>query len=253
MGHTVEIHFIRNFLCRKLSVHQQVPDFHDRELLNPVAGRASAHLSGYLVQMLGGDAQLLGIVGNRPVLAIAPPLQHLDETRHDDGCPLRGFFALKERGMDIHHIQIEHPHTLQNGSLPVWLWSALHAEGHVPEIMLQDDSPLPIHLEDRVHEQMQPSAYPIAGVGHTACLLVGRQQESEELAILRGLDMPHVTGHSYHATTRRERMLMPGEMKLAGSSRTQEVQNLLLHRLWRLIVSEGKSTKKSEDFLILYA
>ena len=75
----VKVQFVGNFFSREFAVHQQMPDFHYRKLLNPVAGGASAYLGGYLMQMLGRDAKRLGIIGYRTVLTVAAPLQHLNE------------------------------------------------------------------------------------------------------------------------------------------------------------------------------
>ena len=74
---------------------------------------------------------------------------------------------------------------------------------------------------------MLPSARPIAAAGHTAGLLLGGQEELTEPAVLRRLQAPHVTRHSYHATTRRERMLVPGETEPTASGSAEEVKNLL--------------------------
>ena len=76
---TVKVQFGGNFLCCEFAVHQQMPDFHYRKLLNPVAGSTSANLSGDFVQMLGRDAKRLGIIGYRAVLTVAAALQHLNE------------------------------------------------------------------------------------------------------------------------------------------------------------------------------
>ena len=74
---------------------------------------------------------------------------------------------------------------------------------------------------------MQPSARPVTAAGHTAGLLLGGQEELTEPAVLRRLQAPHVTRHSYHATTRRERMLVPGETEPTASGGAEEVKNLL--------------------------
>ena len=49
----IEVHFPCNFLCRELSMLQQMPNLHCGELLDPVAGRATAYPNGNFVQMFG--------------------------------------------------------------------------------------------------------------------------------------------------------------------------------------------------------
>ena len=78
-----------------------------------------------------------------------------------------------------------------------------------------------------MHEQVQPSAGTVAAVGHTARLLVGREQQLIQPAICRGADIAYVTGHDYHAAACRKRMLAAREMKLATAGGTEEMQNLL--------------------------
>ena len=76
---------------------------------------------------------------------------------------------------------------------------------------------------------MQPPACPVTAARHQAGLLLCGQQELVKLAVFRGLNAPNMTGHSYHATARCERMFVSGEMELTCSGSTKEVQYLLLH------------------------
>jgi hypothetical protein len=80
-----------------------------------------------------------------------------------------------------------------------------------------------------MHEEVQPSASPVTAMGHTADLLLGRQEKTVKLAIQGRLDVSNVAGHCYHATSWAERMLAPREVKPAGSCCAKEVEDLLLH------------------------
>ena len=190
-------------------MHQQVTDFHYRKLLNPVAGSASAYLCGDLVQMLGRDTEFLGIIGYGTVPAIASALQHLDETRHDVGSPLCGFLVFEKGSVGTHDIQIQGAHTLQYRLFSVCLRSVFHAEGDITEVVFQNGEVFSLQPKDGVHEQMQPSAGSVAVVRHATGLLVGGQKELQELAVFRGSDITHMTGHGYHTASGRERMLVP--------------------------------------------
>jgi hypothetical protein len=107
----------------------------------------------------------------------------------------------------------------------------LRAKGYILEIVFQDNKRISLQMEDGMHEKVQPSACSITAVRHTTGLLFGWKKELVKLAVLRGLDASHMTGHSYHATPRSERMLVPGEMEPTRAGSTQEMQNLLLHKI----------------------
>jgi hypothetical protein len=66
-----------------------------------------------------------------------------------------------------------------------------------------------------MHEKVQPSADAITAVRHATGLLFGREKELIKLTILRGKNVPDVARHRYHATARREFMLVSGEMETA--------------------------------------
>ena len=231
-------------------MHKQVAYLHDCELLNPVAGRPSAHLCGDFMKVLGCDAKLLGIVGDGPVLAVTAAFKHTDEARHDVGNPLRGFFSLEKSGMGTHRVEVEGTHSLQDSLLAIGLGGVLLAEGNITEVVFHNGKRLSLQLEDGMHEEVQPSARPVAAVRHTGGLLLGGQEELVELAVVRGLDAAHVTGHYNHATACHQRVFVAGELNPTGSGCAKEVQNLLLHRSEALGVSSfsvDKSTKILAD------
>ena len=229
MRQGVEVHLCCNLLCRELAVHQKVLDFHHGELLNPVAWGATAYLRRNLMKMLGRNAKFLRIIGDGSVLPVGSAFEHLDEARHDVGCPLRGLFMREKSRMGIHRIEIKRPHTLEEGFRTIGFRRMLKAEESVLEVVLQKGKRLSLQMKDGVHEKMQPAACAVAAAGHTAHLLLGRQQQAVEPAIPRRLDASHMARHRYHQASRSERMLMPGEMKPTSASSTKEVQNLLLH------------------------
>ena len=99
----------------------------------------------------------------------------------------------------------------------------------IKEIAKKDGKCIAVQLEDGVHEQMQPATSAVTAVRHAGHLLLGRQQELAELAILRRLDAPHMACHHYHAAAWPEGLLVPGEVKPTGAGRTEKVENLLLH------------------------
>lgn len=187
----------------------QMLDFHHGELLNPMTGCASAYLRRDFVQMLGCDAELLGIIGYGSVRSVASPFEHLDEARHDVGRALCGLSMLEEGCMGIHGIEIEHSHTLQDGLPSVGFRRMFGAEQDILKVMLQEGECFTLQLEDGMHEEMQPAASSVAAVRHTGSLLLGRKKKSVKLAILRWLDTPNMACHSYHAATGLERMLVP--------------------------------------------
>ena len=227
--HAVEVHLCRHLFCRELPMPKQVMNLHHGELLNPIARGTTAHLGRDSVQVLGRHAELFCVVGNGPVLTIAPSLQHADEARHDVGCPLCHLFVLEECGMGIHGIKIKYAHALQDCLLTIGLWGVLGAESNVLEVAPKNGKHVAFELEDGVHEQMQPATSAVTAVRHAGHLLLGRQQELAELAILRRLDAPHMACHHYHAAAWPEGLLVPGEVKPTGAGRTEKVKNLLLH------------------------
>ena len=210
-------------------MHQEVLDLHYGELLDPIARGAAAHLRGDLVQVLGRYAKLLCIIGYGSVLPVGSRLKHPDESRHDVGCPLRGFLTLEKCGVGIHGIEIEHAHTLLKSLSAIGFGRMLKAEEGILKVMLHDGKRLALQLEDRVHEEMQPAARPVTAARHTPDLLLGRKQKAVEPAVLRRFDAPHMARHSDHHAPRRKRMLMSGEMKTASPRSTKEVKYLLLH------------------------
>ena len=111
--------------------------------------------------------------------------------------------------MGIHGIEVKNTHTLQDGFLAISLWRMSRAESHILEVASEDGKRITVQLEDGMHEQMQPAASAIAAVGHTVHLLLGGQKKLVELAVVRGLDISDVACHCYHATARRECMLVP--------------------------------------------
>lgn len=200
MRYIVEVHLCCDFLCRQLSMPEQVLDFHHRELLDPVAWRTAAHLCRNFVEMLGRDAEFLSVVGDGSVLSVTAALEHPDEVRHDVGRPLRCLFVLEKGCMGIHGIEVKNTHTLQDGFLAISLRRMSRAESHILEVAPENGKCIALELEDWVHEEMQPAASAVAAMGHTVHLLLGGQKKLAELTILRKLDAPHVARHRYHAT-----------------------------------------------------
>ena len=229
MRDVIEVQLPCNLFCREFSVLHQVSDFHHGELLNPIAWGATAYLRRNLVQMLGRNAKFLRIIGDGSVLPVGSALEHLDEARHDVGCPLRSLFMREKSRMGIHRIEIKRPHTLEEGFRAIGFWRMLKAEESILEVVLQKGKRLSLQMKDGVHEEMQPTARAVAAAGHTAHLLLGRQQQAIKPAIVRRLDAPHMACHSYHAATRHKRMLTPREMKPTSTGSTKKVNNLLLH------------------------
>lgn len=225
----VEVHPGCHLLSRELGVAEQVADFHNGELLNPVTGRASAHLRRDFVEVFGGDAEFCGVICYGPVLSVCPRLQHSDEARHDVCGPLRRFFVLEEGGVGVHHVEVERAHALHDGLVAVRLGRVGGAESHVLEVVADDNEGFPFQLEDGVHEEVEPAASAVAAVGHAAHLLLGGQQELQELAVVAEVDTPHMTCHRYHARAATKRMLASGEAESARPGRTEKVKNLLLH------------------------
>lgn len=217
MRYIVEVHPGSDFLCRQLSMLEQVLDFHHGELSYPIAWRTTAHLRRDFVEMLGRDAEFLSVVGDGSVLSVTAALEHPDEARHDVGRPLRRLFVLEKGCMGIHGIEVKNTHTLQDGFLAISLWRMSRAESHILEVASEDGKRITVQLEDGMHEQMQPAASAVAAVGHTVHLLLGGQKKLAELTVLRRLDAPHVACHRYHATAWPKRMLVPGEVELASA------------------------------------
>ena len=128
---------------------------------------------------------------------------------------------LEKGRMGIHRIEIEGSHTLKEGFCAIGFWRMLGTEESILEVVFQKGKCLFLQIENRMHEQMQPAACAVTAAGHTAGLLLGRQEELVKLAVPGRLNAPHMAGHRNHATARRERMLVPGEMEPTGSGCTQ--------------------------------
>ena len=97
--------------------------------------------------------------------------------------------------------------------LPIGFRRMLASESNVPEVVFDDGKRVVLEFEDRMHEKVQPSADAITAVRHATGLLFGREKELIKLTILRGKNVPDVARHRYHATARREFMLVSGEME----------------------------------------
>lgn len=134
----VEVQLGRHLLCRELTVHHQVFDFHHGELSDPMAWGASAHLGGDFVQMLWRDAEFPCVIGYSPMFSVGSRLQQSDESRHDIGRPLSGLLAFEERGMSVHDIQIKGSHPLQNGVSPIGFGCVFRAESDILEVVLDN-------------------------------------------------------------------------------------------------------------------
>ena len=229
MRDVIEVQLPCNLFCREFSVLHQVSDFHHGELSDPITRGSSAHLSRNLVQMFRCHAEFLRVMCYSSMFSVGPRLQHSDETRHNVGRPQACLFAFEKRGMSIHDIKVKCPHSLQNGLLTIGFRRMFSAKSNFLEVVLDNGKHVSLQRKNGMHEEMKPSTSPITAVRHQAGLLFGRQKKLEKLAIIRGLKAANMTRHRYHATSCRKRMLATREVQAASSSRTKEVQNLLLH------------------------
>ena len=229
MRDVIEVQLPCNLFCREFSVLHQVSDFHHGELSDPITRGSSAHLGRNLVQMFRCHAEFLRVMCYSSMFSVGSRLQHSDETRHNVGRPQACLFAFEKSGVSIHDIKVKCPHSLQNCLFTIGFRRMFTAESNLLEVVFDDSKHVAFQRKDGMHEEMKPSAHAITAVRHASSLLVGRQKELIKLAIIRGLKAANMARHRYHATSCLERMLATREMQVASSSRTKEVQNLLLH------------------------
>ena len=85
IGRRGETEHVSNLIqCQRL-VAQQAADVKRCVTDNPIVGGKAAHLLGHFGQVLGRDAQLVGIVSDLAVLTVIATLQHFQKTLHQLG------------------------------------------------------------------------------------------------------------------------------------------------------------------------